>query len=117
MTSDAMAAGGRIAAIFACTHAPGEGCACRKPAPGLILAAVAASNVDPADTLVVGDDLRDVQAARAAHVPAALVLTGKGRAAFQRLPDRGTEVYDDLRALVDEILIGRHRGEVTNHDG
>ena len=58
---------------------PTEGCRCRKPLPGLIEAAIEASGIEPAATLLVGDDLRDLEAARAAGVGSVLVLTGKGR--------------------------------------
>jgi D-glycero-D-manno-heptose 1,7-bisphosphate phosphatase len=103
MRREVEVAGGRIDALLVCPHAPGAGCDCRKPAPGLIKAAVEASGIAAAQTLVVGDDGRDLQAARGAGVPAALVLTGKGRAAAALSP-QGIVVYDDLRALTREIL-------------
>ncbi len=106
MRRDVLAAGGRVDAIFACTHAPGEGCACRKPSPGLISEAVARSSVGPAETLAVGDDVRDLEAARRAGVRVALVLTGKGRGAAERMSLDDTPVYDDLNALVT-ALFGR----------
>lgn len=99
MLREARVAGGRIDALFTCPHAPDEGCPCRKPAPGLIEAAVAASGVPVAETLAVGDDGRDLEAARGAGVPAALVLTGKGRAALATLSWPDVPVYDDLMAL------------------
>jgi D-glycero-D-manno-heptose 1,7-bisphosphate phosphatase len=99
MLREAEAAGGRIDAVFACPHAPGVGCECRKPAPGLIRAAIAASGVPVEQTLAVGDDVRDLEAARAAGVAAALVLTGKGRAAAATLPPVEIPVYADLHSL------------------
>ena len=39
-------AGGSIDGVFVCPHAPDDGCDCRKPAPGLIRAAIAASGID-----------------------------------------------------------------------
>jgi len=92
-------AGGLVAAVYTCTHAPEEGCDCRKPAPGLVRRAVSDSGIPPAATLVVGDDVRDLEAAHAAGVDAALVLTGKGHNAIARLPRESTAVYDDLRTL------------------
>lgn len=72
-------AGGRIDAVYTCPHAPEEGCACRKPAPGLILQAAAGLDLDLAGSVLVGDALTDMQAARAAGIPvAALVRTGRG---------------------------------------
>jgi D-glycero-D-manno-heptose 1,7-bisphosphate phosphatase len=104
MSREAAAAGGRIDALFACAHAPGEGCRCRKPAPGLINDAIAASNLPASQTLVVGDAERDLEAARAAGVAAALVLTGKGRAAADSLERNEVHVYDDLLSLARVLL-------------
>lgn len=99
MIREAEIAGARIHAVYYCPHAPEAGCSCRKPAPGLIEQAIAASGVPAAETLVVGDDLRDLQAAEAAGVPAALVRTGKGRGAAERMGSRAVPIFDDLHAL------------------
>jgi D-glycero-D-manno-heptose 1,7-bisphosphate phosphatase len=104
MSGAAAAAGATIAAIFCCPHAPDAGCECRKPAPGLLLAAMRESGIEPAATLVVGDDARDIAAARAAGVAAALVRSGKGRAAERALADPTLPVYEDLSHLVDQLL-------------
>jgi D-glycero-D-manno-heptose 1,7-bisphosphate phosphatase len=109
MLSEAEAAGGRIHALFVCPHAPGADCDCRKPAPGLICSAINASGVPAAQTLAVGDDTRDIEAARAAGVAAALVLTGKGRTAVGALPG-GTPVYGDLLELVQVLLDEQRSG-------
>ncbi|SEP64829.1 HAD-IIIA family hydrolase [Microlunatus flavus] len=58
-----------------CPHGPGDGCACRKPAPGLVLAAAAALGVAVSDCVVVGDIGADVGAALAAGAGAVLVPT------------------------------------------
>ncbi|GAA1845754.1 HAD-IIIA family hydrolase [Microlunatus capsulatus] len=58
-----------------CPHGPDEGCGCRKPAPGMVLAAAAALGLEPADCLVVGDIGADVGAALAAGARAVLVPT------------------------------------------
>ena len=110
MIREASLAAGSIDAVFACVHAPDAGCACRKPAAGLILAAMAASGVEPGRTLVVGDDLRDIQAARAAGTAAALVLTGKGRATIALLQG-SIPVYDDLHALARELTAESREGD------
>jgi D-glycero-D-manno-heptose 1,7-bisphosphate phosphatase len=107
MVHEAALAGGSIDGVFACPHAPNVGCDCRKPAPGLIWAAITDSGLDAATTLVVGDDLRDLAAARAAGVAAALVLTGKGRATATQLPDPKVPVYDDLPALARCLVAER----------
>ena len=69
---------------------------CRKPAPGLIQAAIARSGIAARDSIVVGDDGRDLEAARRAGVAAALVRTGKGRQTEAQLSDASVLTYDDL---------------------
>ncbi|WP_199834549.1 D-glycero-alpha-D-manno-heptose-1,7-bisphosphate 7-phosphatase [Streptomyces sp. NRRL F-5755] len=63
-----------------CPHGPGDRCGCRKPAPGLVLAACAHLGVCPARTAVVGDIGADVGAARAAGARGVLVPTPMTRA-------------------------------------
>jgi len=90
-------AGGRIDAVFFCPHGPDDGCDCRKPRPGMVLEILRRFRVDPADALLAGDSLRDLQAANAAGVRAALVLTGNGRRTYGEggLPE-GTRLFASL---------------------
>ncbi|GAA4921646.1 D-glycero-alpha-D-manno-heptose-1,7-bisphosphate 7-phosphatase [Actinomycetospora succinea] len=71
-----------------CPHGADDGCACRKPAPGMVLDAAAALDVPPADVAVIGDIAADVGAADAAGARAVLVPTGRTR----------REEVDDARA-------------------
>jgi D-glycero-D-manno-heptose 1,7-bisphosphate phosphatase len=52
--------------VFVCYHVDADGCACRKPAPGLLLQAAAQYGLDLASCYVVGDRWRDVDAAHRA---------------------------------------------------
>lgn len=97
MLEEAARAGAAIQHVFVCPHAPDRGCACRKPLPGLLLDAIAAAGIPARATVLVGDDLRDVEAARAAGVAPVLVRTGKGRTAEAALAHSGVPVFDDLR--------------------
>ncbi len=110
MRTEAAGSGGALDAVLFCPHAPDDGCECRKPAPGLIREALARSGIGAADSLVVGDDQRDLEAASRAGVQAALVRTGKGRKA-ETLMRGGVEVptYDDLLELARAIL-GKQTG-------
>ncbi|HEX5694145.1 MAG TPA: phosphoglycolate phosphatase [Arenimonas sp.] len=54
----------------------GDTLATRKPDPAPLLHACAALGIAPGDALYVGDDLRDVQAARAAGMPCVAALWG-----------------------------------------
>ncbi|MGW7434666.1 D-glycero-alpha-D-manno-heptose-1,7-bisphosphate 7-phosphatase [Streptomyces sp. NPDC054849] len=58
-----------------CPHGPADGCDCRKPAPGLILAACERLGAAPERTVVVGDIGSDVRAASAAGARGVLVPT------------------------------------------
>jgi D-glycero-D-manno-heptose 1,7-bisphosphate phosphatase len=66
LRADAEAAGGRIDAIYHCPHGWDEGCRCRKPAPGMLIQAQRAHHLDLTNTVFIGDDERDGQAAEAA---------------------------------------------------
>jgi D-glycero-D-manno-heptose 1,7-bisphosphate phosphatase len=97
-------AGGRIDAIFFCPHADESGCECRKPRPGMLLEIGKRLNVPMDGVPMVGDSLRDLQAAAAAGARPVLVLTGKGKKtrAAGGLP-AGTEVYADLAAVAAQL--------------
>jgi D-glycero-D-manno-heptose 1,7-bisphosphate phosphatase len=97
-------AGGRIDAIFFCPHADESGCECRKPRPGMLLEIGKRLNVPMEGVPMVGDSLRDLQAAVAAGARPVLVLTGKGKKtrAAGGLP-AGTEVYADLAAFAAQF--------------
>ena len=107
MQTDAAAHGAALDAVLYCPHAPEEQCACRKPAPGLIQAAVARSGIAASDSIVVGDDRRDLEAAERAGVAAALVRTGKGRRTEALLGNAAVPAYDDLHELARAILAAR----------
>ena len=93
-------AGGRIDAIFFCPHASDSNCECRKPRPGLLLEIASRFGVELKGVPMIGDSLRDVEAAAAVGAQPWLVLTGKGRNTRDAggLP-RGTEIAADLAAI------------------
>lgn len=99
-------AGGRIDAIFFCPHAADSKCACRKPKPGMLLEIAERFNVDLEDVPVVGDSLRDLQAAVTAGAQPVLVRTGKGdkTALDPELPP-GTPIHDNLAAYVRALTV------------
>ena len=65
-----------IDAFFVCYHLDADNCACRKPKPGLILAAAEAHSVDLPTSYLVGDRWRDIGAGRAAGCKTVLVDNG-----------------------------------------
>jgi D-glycero-D-manno-heptose 1,7-bisphosphate phosphatase len=75
--AEAAAVQNRVVEVFAregvsfdgsyfCFHGPDDGCACRKPLPGLLLRAAAELDLDLARSMMVGDKVSDVEAGRAA---------------------------------------------------
>lgn len=100
------AAGGRIDKIVFCPHLPGEGCDCRKPAPGLLQQLADHYDVSMSGVPVIGDSLRDLDAAVAIGARPCLVLTGNGITTRQQLDEAGREVetYDDLATAVTALL-------------
>jgi D-glycero-D-manno-heptose 1,7-bisphosphate phosphatase len=84
-----------------CPHGPDDGCACRKPAPGMVLAAAERLGVAPDAVAVVGDIGADVGAAQAAGARSVLVPTPV------TLPDEvaaAPVVRPDLVAAVRHLL-------------
>jgi D-glycero-D-manno-heptose 1,7-bisphosphate phosphatase len=60
-------AGGRIDAVYYCTHRREDGCPCRKPNPGLLWEAQRDYKLVLQDTFLIGDSEIDACAARAAR--------------------------------------------------
>lgn len=58
-----------------CPHGPADGCECRKPEPGMILAACRTLGLEPSETAFIGDIGADMGAAVAAGARAVLVPT------------------------------------------
>jgi len=59
-------AGVAFAGAYYCPHAPAAGCACRKPAPGLLIDAARELGLDLAGSVMLGDKASDVAAGLAA---------------------------------------------------
>lgn len=59
--------------IYCCTHTKETGCDCRKPKPGMILAAALKHSIDLKESWMVGDSPRDTEAGRAAGCHTILV--------------------------------------------
>ncbi|WP_082918964.1 HAD-IIIA family hydrolase [Cellulosimicrobium sp. I38E] len=87
-----------------CPHAPEDACACRKPGPGLVLAAADALGVEPWRCAVVGDIGADVGAALAAGATPVLVPTPVTRPEeVAAAPRVATDLADAVRALDDRL--------------
>lgn len=89
-------------------HGYGRACDCRKPAPGLLLAARDLLGVELAGSVIVGDSARDLLPARGLGLTTIHVRSGKPFAAEQQklraqgfVPDHEAP---DLAAAVDWLL-------------
>ncbi|MCU0950591.1 MAG: HAD family hydrolase [Burkholderiaceae bacterium] len=101
--------------FYACPHAPVSelrdpafACPCRKPAPGLLLAAAQSHGIDLARSWMVGDILDDVEAGRRAGCRTLLMDVGnetEWRYAPQRVPHgRVADLFDAARRIVAHDL-------------
>jgi len=78
LEAELAAAGAPLDAIYFCPHDNGDGCACRKPKPGMLLAAAEEHDLDLPRSVLVGDTPRDLEAGRAAGVGACFQIQSDG---------------------------------------
>jgi histidinol-phosphate phosphatase family protein len=92
---------GPLEGFFVCPHGPGDGCACRKPEPGLVLQAAGALGVEPQACAVVGDIGADVEAARRSGARSILVPTPVTLACeIEQAPERAGDLLDAVELLL-----------------
>ena len=101
-------------AIYICPHAPGEGCLCRKPAPGMIDQAAREHRIDLGRSFIVGDKECDVDCGRNAGIRSVLVKTGYGREQECEIGARAAFVVDGLGEAAETIL-AEHETLNTEH--
>lgn len=99
--------GGHIDLVLCCPHHRHSRCACRKPAPGMLLSAMARFHVAPEATCFVGDSESDMEAAWRAGCTGVLVRTGHGalaEAVLASTPIAPAVVLDNLAAATSWLL-------------
>ncbi|MFZ2405343.1 MAG: D-glycero-beta-D-manno-heptose 1,7-bisphosphate 7-phosphatase [Methylobacter sp.] len=99
--------GGKIDAIYFCPHGPDDGCNCRKPKPGLLEQFAADNHVSLSGMAMIGDSLRDLQAAQAVGARPILVKTGKGQETLLKNPNLNIPVFENLYDAAKHIT-SRH---------
>jgi D-glycero-D-manno-heptose 1,7-bisphosphate phosphatase len=97
------AAGARLDGLYHCPHAPGDGCRCRKPAPGLAERAASDLALDLGRSFVIGDKQADVDLGRAVGATALLVRTGYGKQA-EVAGAAADRAFNDLAAAIGWVL-------------
>jgi D-glycero-D-manno-heptose 1,7-bisphosphate phosphatase len=102
------AVGGHITEIFICPHHPDEGCACRKPEPGMLFAMQKKYGLPFAETYFIGDSIGDMRAAQGVGCHPVLVLTGNGKLTLAKHPDLAAiPCFPDLATAAEAICHGK----------
>jgi D-glycero-D-manno-heptose 1,7-bisphosphate phosphatase len=83
-----------------CPHDDSDGCRCRKPRPGMLLAAAARWNIDLRASFMVGDRWRDVAAGQAARTQTVFIDQGYD----EQLTVEPDHVVASLAAAADVIV-------------
>jgi histidinol-phosphate phosphatase family protein len=95
--------GATLDAIYACPHAPEEGCACRKPRTGLVERAQREFGLDPRRCFVVGDKACDIELGARLGATTLLVRTGYGAETEAERQPRPDHVVSDLSEAIRVI--------------
>jgi D-glycero-D-manno-heptose 1,7-bisphosphate phosphatase len=94
-------------AVYVCPHDDGDACACRKPAPGLLVDAAADLGLDLTRSVMVGDRWRDIEAGKRAGVTTIWLR----RAYREPAPDAPDHVVDYLGDVVPLVVTSATAGE------
>lgn len=62
LSTELASRGATIAQVYYCPHDVSPPCRCRKPAPGMLLDAAVAHNLNLGDSWMIGDSSRDIEA-------------------------------------------------------
>ncbi|QOW01839.1 D-glycero-alpha-D-manno-heptose-1,7-bisphosphate 7-phosphatase [Rhodococcus pyridinivorans] len=102
---DSLIAGGAdITGSVICPHDPSSRCTCRKPEPGMLIAASQAWGCQLEGSWMVGDALTDIQAGAAVGCQTMLVRTGRGE--YQ---EHATRLSHPECVVVPSLLVGVDR--------
>ena len=106
MSSALAKQGARVDAIYLCPHELDEQCACRKPAPGMLLKAANELSINLGQSWMVGDSNIDIEAGRAAGC-CTMLIQDKQRDAQMK----ADHCVQDLHTAVSAILAISSRKE------
>jgi D-glycero-D-manno-heptose 1,7-bisphosphate phosphatase len=114
MKAEFAGAGAPLAGVYFCPHHPSEAfgdyrreCDCRKPAPGMLIAAARELGIRLDASVMFGDKASDLEAARSAGVPLRILLGTDGREtpAMPTVPGLASAAFRRLdEALMDPAL-------------
>jgi D-glycero-D-manno-heptose 1,7-bisphosphate phosphatase len=86
--------------VLVCYHDDGDGCLCRKPLPGLLLMGAEQYDIDLAESFMVGDRWRDVEAGNEAGCRTALIDYGYAERKPKTPPDVIVQSLYDATAWI-----------------
>jgi D-glycero-D-manno-heptose 1,7-bisphosphate phosphatase len=86
--------------VRVCPHDDGDGCACRKPKPGMLLDAAREHGIELERSFMVGDRWKDVEAGQSAGCMTVFL----NREYSETMPDHPDVTVRDLGDAVDWIL-------------
>ena len=102
--------GAHLDAIYYCLHHPQalvpelrQACQCRKPRPGLLLAAACDLKVDLTESYIIGDSFQDVEAGLAAGCKTILIRPRSRRADLPTV--NASRVATSLQSAVEQLLL------------
>lgn len=99
--------GEKIDGFYICPHHPDYTgpCSCRKPEPGLFLAAEKEMDVDLANSFMAGDKYSDLESGISAGLKQSVLLTtGYGQKYIQKARENNYPVADTLLEAVRQLL-------------
>lgn len=108
MCDELAAAGAIIDGVYYCPHDNQPPCGCRKPAPGMLLAAAQARQIDLKSSWMIGDSDTDVEAGKSAGCRTARLLRN-GETANNKADVVASSLIEAIYKMlrVDEITANR----------
>jgi D-glycero-D-manno-heptose 1,7-bisphosphate phosphatase len=104
-------AGGAVEEVFYCIHKDEDNCTCRKPKPGMLEMAAKKYKLNLKEMYFVGDDKKDILAARKAGCKAVLVLSGKNsRESIKDWEEKPDFIFENLLEAVKNLGKGDNKG-------
>lgn len=91
-----------------CYHDSGEGCACRKPRPGMLLDGAREFGVDLSASYMVGDRWRDVEAGLAAGCKTVFLDYGYAERQPETVDYRVRSMTDAARVILEAAFMDVH---------
>jgi len=99
--------------VRVCYHDDADGCDCRKPKPGLLLAAARDWGVDLTSSFMIGDRWRDVEAGQRAGCATVLIQSGQAAPISVDPTVRVSSLRSAVRWIRDQVRQGAGVGPAT----